>query len=124
MHGRKFCRCVDLATTLVDADSERNVAAASAISISRTSPAVVETRRHQVWSCGAEIISPGRQRLGIILPKDALAGRVVAPYQPSSDTNNLRLLLAGDSRSNNCDAHSRPLSSVVVRDIAPSLQPG
>jgi hypothetical protein len=77
-----------------------------AVSISRTSPAVVKTRRHQVWSCGAEIISPVREHLGINLPKHALAGRVVAPYRPSSDTNNLRLLLVGDSRSDNCDAHS------------------
>src|SRR4051812_36050323 len=87
-----------LPATLVEADSERNAIAGCAsvclcehhlayvdvagqeaglaiseVVLPQSPEAVVESQRHQVRPRGAEIISPGRERPGIILPKHAFA---------------------------------------------------
>src|SRR3569832_215086 len=57
----------------VDISRQKSSLTVGEIIFPQSPEAVVETERDEVRPCGAEVISPGRERLGIILPENALA---------------------------------------------------
>src|SRR5215471_317448 len=59
--------------THVDVAREESGLAVGEVVFPEPAEAIVEAERKQVRPCRAEVISPGRQRLGIILSENALA---------------------------------------------------
>src|ERR1700739_4571447 len=73
---RRFVRC-DLSGSrkhhLTDVDIARQESglAIGEIVLPQPPKPVVETKRDEIWPGSAEVVSPGRERLGIILPENA-----------------------------------------------------